>query len=65
MKIKTAESKWEIVGINIIPSDSIFHAIQEAIETGNLEESYLQKVTGHLAPIHVNFKKKVIQFFPC
>lgn len=64
MKMKTANSKWEIIGINIISSDSIFHKIQEAIETGNLEESYLQKVTGHLAPIHVDSKNRVIQFFP-
>lgn len=65
MKIKTANSKWELVGINVISTDSIFQKIQKAIAEDNLEESYLQKVTGHMAPIHVDRKNRVIHFYPC
>lgn len=65
MKIKAANNKWELAGINIIPTDSIYEKIQKAIVEGNLEESYLQKVTGHMAPIHVDHKNRVIHFYHC
>lgn len=65
MKILAANMKWKIEGINLIPSDSISQKLKKAIESNNLEESYLQKLTGHLAPINVNRKERVIQFFPC
>lgn len=63
MKLKT--SKWTVSGINLISSDAIYQKLEEAIRTGNLEESYLQKITGHRLPILVNKKDHHIQFCNC
>lgn len=54
---------WKIFGLNIIPSDSIFSKIKEAIDSGNLSQSYLQKHTGHLAPIVIDQENQSIDFY--
>lgn len=53
---------WKIFGLNIIPTDSIFSTIKEAIDSGNLSQSYLQKYTGHLAPITFDLENHYITF---
>lgn len=62
MRMKTAKGIWEILGINLIPSDSMYGDIKSAIEGNNLTESYLQKKIGHLAPISINFQQRQIAF---
>lgn len=59
---KTKKGNWTIHGINLISSDSIYQKIVEAINEDTLEQTYLQKITGHLAPIIVDKKRKVIKF---
>ena len=63
MKMKTANcGTWRVHGINLISSDSIYKKLENAIQSGNLEISYLQKVTGHLSPISVDKKRREIKF---
>ena len=61
-KITNKNGNWVIYGINLIPSDSIYIKLKKAIESNNLSEEYLQKITGHLLPIHVNFSERSITF---
>lgn len=61
-QINTTKGTWKISGINLIPSDSIYVELKKCIENGELEESHLQKITGHLLPIIVNHKKQTIEF---
>lgn len=60
MKLKAIN--WTVDGLNLTPSDSIYQKLVEAIKTDNLEESYLQRITGHRLPILVNKKTHHIQF---
>lgn len=60
--IETNKKKWRVFGINLIPSDSIFIKLRDAINEGKLEQSYLQKITGHLGPILVDEKKRTLNF---
>lgn len=60
--ISTTKGTWNIFGINLIPSDSIFIKIREAIESNNLTQEHLQKETGHLAPIIIDKVAKTISF---
>ena len=60
--LKTAKGNWTIYGINLIPSDSIYQKLASAIEAGNFSERYLQRLTGHNAPILVNIPERTIQF---
>lgn len=64
MKLETAKN-WSVDGINMTTSDSIYQKLVRAINEDNLSESYLQKITGHRAPIIVDRKKKHIQFCSC
>lgn len=63
MNIKTSNKNWKLFGINLIPSDSIYQKVAHAIETDNLSEGYLQKVTGSNAPIIVDRRNRTIQFY--
>lgn len=60
--IKLKPTPWTVGGLNIISSDSIYQKLVECINNDNLEESYLQKITGHKLPILVDRKKHHIQF---
>ena len=60
--IKTTTGNWKIRGINLISSDSIYQKVKSAIESGNLSQSFIQKETGHLAPIEVNMAEQSITF---
>lgn len=62
MVIKTTDKKWTIYGINLIPSDSIFQKVEAAIKEGKISQDYLQKITGHRAPIIIDCKRKTIKF---
>ena len=62
MIIKTTKGTWNLHGINLLTSDAIYQIVKDAIETDNLGQDYLQKVTGHLAPITVNIPEKTILF---
>ena len=61
-KITTTKGTWKIHGINMIPSDSIYQIVKDAIESDNLSEEYLQKETGHRLPIFIDKQKKTITF---
>lgn len=63
IKFKTTKGTWEVTGINLISTDSLYVKIKECIEKGQLDEAYLQKVTGHRSPITVDHKRKRISFF--
>lgn len=62
-KMATTKGTWEVTGINLISTDSLYVKIKECIEKGQLDEAYLQKVTGHRSPITVDHKRKRISFF--
>lgn len=62
-KMNTTKGTWEVTGFNLVPSDSLYTKIKECIEKGQLDEAYLQKVTGHRSPITVDHKRKRISFF--
>ena len=62
MIIKTTKGTWNLHGINLLTSDSIYQKVKDAIETDNLSEDYLQKVTGNLAPITVNIPERTVSF---
>ena len=53
---------WEIHGLCITPSDSIFQIIQEAINSGHIEQACLQMKTGHRAPIVIDYDNHTITF---
>lgn len=61
-KMNTTKGTWEVTGFNLVPSDSLYTKIKECIEKGQLDEAYLQKVTGHRSPITVDHKRKRISF---
>lgn len=61
-KMDTTKGTWKIYGINLIPSDSIYAKLVKCIVNGQLEESHIQKITGHLSPITVDCKNKTIVF---
>jgi len=60
--VKTSKGSWKITGVNFIPSDSVCSIIKDAVEKNNLEQSFLQRATGHLAPIIINHEDKTIDF---
>lgn len=62
-KMNTTKGTWEVTGFNLVQSDSLYTKIKECIEKGQLDEAYLQKVTGHRSPITVDHKRKRISFF--
>lgn len=62
MKLHTSKRTWHIDGITLIPSDSIYKKLVAAIETCNLEQKFLQKETGHYAPILVDTENAYMQF---
>ena len=62
IKMNTTKGTWEITGFNLVTSDSLYTKIKECIEKGQLDEAYLQKVTGHRSPITVDHKRKRISF---
>ena len=59
---KLRPTSWTVGGICIISTDAIYQKLVECINQNNLEEAYLQKVTGHRLPIHVDHKRQHIQF---
>lgn len=63
IKMNSTKGTWEVTGINLISTDSLYVKIKECIEKGQLDEAYLQKVTGHRSPITVDHKRKRISFF--
>ena len=64
IKVKTTTNgTWAISGINLISSDSIYLNIKKAIEEDRLDQSYLQDLTGHRAPIVIDRKEKTIMFY--
>ena len=62
MKMRTEKGKWQIDGMNLISSDAIYQKLVIAIETDELDEHHLQKISGHRAPIRVDRKNNRIQF---
>lgn len=62
IKIKTTKGTWNIFGINLISSDSIYQTIKKSIEEGIVSQEYLQKFTGNIAPIIVDNSEKTIEF---
>ena len=62
MKMRTANKNWTVSGINLIPSDAIYQKLVAAIESGNLSQQYLQRITGSNAPISVDVEKRIIAF---
>lgn len=63
MKVKTSKKNWTICGMNLVPSDEIYQKLVSAIESDNLSQEHLQKITGHYAPISVDTQHRVIIFF--
>lgn len=64
-KLETGtEKKWTVEGMNMSPSDEIYKKLCKAVKENMLEQSYLQKITGHLAPIIVDEKAREISFKP-
>lgn len=61
-KMKTAKGIWTIYGINLIPSDTIYQKVKEAIEQDLLNQSYLQNITGHRNPILIDPQDQSIEF---
>lgn len=62
-EIRTTKGTWKINGITLTPSDSIYQKLNVAIEEGTLSEAHLQKITGHLLPIKVDFSERSITFY--
>lgn len=62
--MNTENGTWKVMGLNLTPTDSIYQMIVSAINSNNLEQNYLQDVTGHRAPILVDKKAQTIQFQP-
>lgn len=63
MEMKTSKKNWNISGINMISTDSIYQKIKESIESGNLSQKYLQNVTGHFSPIIIDWQLREIEFY--
>jgi len=61
-KMTTNNGTWRIHGINLIPSDDIYINLQQAINDDNLDQAYLQKISGNYAPIIVDKVAKTIDF---
>ena len=61
-KMNTTTGTWEIIGVNLLPSDSLYLKLKECVEKDHLDISYLQKATGHMAPIKVDKKNRQIIF---
>lgn len=61
-EITTTKGTWKIYGVYFAPSDSIYSILKKAIEAGNLQQDYLQQVTGHRSPIKVDEERKTIHF---
>lgn len=53
---------WKVSGINIIPSDSIYQAIEDILNSGKITQTALQGATGHRAPVIVDKEKRTISF---
>lgn len=62
MKVNTTKKNWTVHGINLIPSDVIYQKLVSSIESGNLSEQHLQRITGSNAPITVDVHKRTIVF---
>lgn len=54
--------QWKVYGINVIPSDSIYQAIEDILNSGKITQTALQGATGHRAPIIVDEVKRTISF---
>ena len=64
MTMQTSNGNWNIMGIRMISSDSIYKKIKSAIETGvGFDQTSLQNSTGHRAPIKIDKVNKTVQFF--
>lgn len=53
---------WDVHGLTIAKSDSTYQTIEKAINSGNITQKYLQKVTGHRLPIDVDVQLHTISF---
>ena len=62
-EIATNNGNWKIYGIYFIQTDATYGILKEAIETGSLQQSHLQQVTGWRNPIIVDESKKEIYFY--
>lgn len=63
MMVKTKKGNWAIHGLNLVSSDEILKKIIRAIEKDTLDQAYLQKITGNLAPIIVDKKHRSIKVY--
>lgn len=61
-KIYTQKGEWTIFGTHFTQTDSLYFQLIKAINTGKLDQDYLQEVTGHRSPIIVNHRDRTIQF---
>ena len=64
MEMATKKGIWNIFGTNLTPADAHYEVIKNAIEADTVNQSFLQKETGHCAPILVNRLVRSIQFCP-
>lgn len=56
-------TRWAVHGVNMISSDSIYQIVQGAINDEKLlTQDYLQKHTGHRAPIIIDPENHTIDF---
>lgn len=62
MTVATANKKWQIHGILLTSSDSIYQKLVSAINADNLSEKHLQRITGSNAPVKVDKKRRIIEF---
>lgn len=58
----TNGTRWTVHGVNMIPSDSTYKIVQDAINENHLTQEYLQKYTGHRAPIIIDHENHTIDF---
>ncbi len=61
-EIATSKGTWRIYGISFTPSNSIYTNLKNAIENGNLWQSYLQRITGYNGTILIDRASKEIHF---
>ena len=61
-KIVTKRGTWKVYGVNIVPTDSLYTLLVDAINKKLLSPHYLQHISGCNAPIRVNAKAKTIDF---
>lgn len=62
MKLET--TGWTFSGMTLTPSDALYQTLVEAVKSNPVTEKSLQKATGHLYRIDIDYEKQHIDFCP-